>query len=125
MSASIPVSKKTVAQQTANHGGDVTPAFIAAPVVPLHHPDMLVDGVGRGGVHLGCIEQSTVEMLPIDMCAHTRDAELLGIGLPCSPSLVLCLYHRQLVYLWVARHSLSLSPSLSPLALSLPLHIGD
>ena len=98
----------------ANHGGNGTPAFIAAPVVPLHHPDMLVDGVGRGGVHLGCIEQATVEMLPIDMCAHTRDAELLGIGLPCSPSLVLCLYHRQLVYLWVARHSLSLSPSLSP-----------
>ena len=37
---------KTITQQTASNGGDVTPALVPAPVLPLHHTDMPVDGVG-------------------------------------------------------------------------------
>ena len=54
-------------------------------------------------------------MLTIDMYAHTRDAELLGRGLPCSPSLDGCSRHRLTVYLRVIHQLPSLSaPPLIP-----------
>ena len=50
-------------------------------------------------------------MLTIDMYAHTRDAELLGSGLPGSPSLDGCSCHRLTVYLRVIHQLPSLSAS--------------
>ena len=39
------MQSKTISQQTAGNGGDETPALVTAPVLPLHHTDMPVDGV--------------------------------------------------------------------------------
>ena len=61
-------------------------------------------------------------MLTIDMYAHTRDAELLGRGLPCSPSLDGCSCHRLTVYLRAIHQLPSLSAS-HPLHLSVPRSI--
>ena len=56
------------------------------------------------------------------MYAHTRDAELLGRGLPCSPSLDGCSCNRLTVYLRAIHQLPSLSAS-HPLHLSVPRSI--
>ena len=43
---------RLVTRYTAGGGGIATPALVAAPVAPLHHSDVPVDGVRRTGIHL-------------------------------------------------------------------------